>query len=150
MIITDRHLLTSQQDRVLEAIRHLTAAYGYPPTIREIGAHLGIRSSQTIHSHVAALLRKGRLTHQPGRARSLRLTNGTPALPSTPHAPEAIRALLTGLTTRMSMHLLAIGYECTATTEPVPAGAERTLRYARPSAAGATERLRVTIKVEEG
>lgn len=46
-----------------------------PPTYREICKRFGYRSPKAANDHVRALERKGLLTHQKGRSRSLRLTN---------------------------------------------------------------------------
>ena len=37
--------LTDRQQQVLKYIRDSIVERGYPPTLREIGAHMGIRSS---------------------------------------------------------------------------------------------------------
>jgi SOS-response transcriptional repressor LexA len=67
---------TTRQRQVLQAIRDYTAANGYPPTVRELCARLGISSNNAIADHVAALRRKGMLRPAPGvkTARSLVLT----------------------------------------------------------------------------
>lgn len=63
--------LTPAQSRVLQAIVELTREKGYPPTVREICAYLGGRSTCTVHLHIKALVRKGALRHDKGKARSL-------------------------------------------------------------------------------
>ena len=37
--------LTDRQQQVLDYIRNSIQQRGYPPTLREIGAHMGIRST---------------------------------------------------------------------------------------------------------
>jgi hypothetical protein len=39
---------------------------GCPPTLRELAERMGIRSTNGIHEHLAALVRKGWLEHRPG------------------------------------------------------------------------------------
>lgn len=65
---------TKQQVRVLHVIDDYLTDNGFPPTIREIGAALGLASSSTIHWHLAALERGGYVerSHLP---RALRLTD---------------------------------------------------------------------------
>jgi repressor LexA len=58
---------------MLAAIARFIEEHGYSPTIRELGKVLGIHSSQSCHSHVKALERKGYVYHIPGSARTLRL-----------------------------------------------------------------------------
>ena len=54
------------------------------PTLREIAAHCGFASSRAAGWHVEALVAKGQLTREPGKARSLR-----PAIPSRPRRRTA-------------------------------------------------------------
>ena len=58
------HKLTARQTAVLEYIAESIEARGYPPTLREIGNHLGIRSTNGVNDHLRALERKGYLTRE--------------------------------------------------------------------------------------
>ena len=51
--------LTRKQKEILDFIRIRIKEQGYPPTVREIGEALGLSSSSTVHSHIAALETKG-------------------------------------------------------------------------------------------
>jgi SOS-response transcriptional repressor LexA len=51
--------LTDRQQRVLDFIRTHLAATGRPPTFREIGDHMGIRSTNGVKDHLVAIERKG-------------------------------------------------------------------------------------------
>ena len=62
--------LTAAQRRVLCYIERATAA-GRPPTIREIGAAFGWRSTGTVRDHLRALAAKGALRWDHGRSRGL-------------------------------------------------------------------------------
>lgn len=73
--------LTERQRQVLEFIEDRIEAWGYPPTIREIGAHLGIRSTNGVADHLKALKRKGYLTQRGLKSRTL--------IPTRPGAPTA-------------------------------------------------------------
>jgi repressor LexA len=64
--------LTDRQQQVLEYIRSSIADRGYPPTLREIGAHMGIRSTNGVNDHLRALERKGYLTREDMKSRALR------------------------------------------------------------------------------
>lgn len=64
--------LTDRQQQVLEYIRASIAQRGYPPTLREIGAHMGIRSTNGVNDHLRALERKGYLTRDDMKSRALR------------------------------------------------------------------------------
>ena len=50
--------LTNRQQTVLEAIRSWIRERGYPPTIRELGKQLGIRSLRGVTAHLDAIAKK--------------------------------------------------------------------------------------------
>jgi repressor LexA len=64
--------LTARQEQVLSYIRQSIHERGYPPTLREIGAHMGIRSTNGVNDHLRALERKGYLTREDMKSRALR------------------------------------------------------------------------------
>jgi repressor LexA len=64
--------LTQRQQQVLDFIRESITQRGYPPTLREIGAHMGIRSTNGVNDHLRALERKGYLTREDMKSRALR------------------------------------------------------------------------------
>ena len=67
--------LTDRQQQVLNYIRDSITDRGYPPTLREIGAHMGIRSPTGVNDHLRALERKGYLTREDMKSRALRPIN---------------------------------------------------------------------------
>jgi repressor LexA len=66
--------LTKRQQLVLEYIQESIDRNGYPPTLREIGAHFGIRSTNGVNDHLLALERKGYLRREDMKSRALRPT----------------------------------------------------------------------------
>src|SRR5439155_19325862 len=64
--------LTDRQQQVLSYIRQSIHDRGYPPTLREIGAHMGIRSANGVNDHLRALERTGYLTREDMKSRALR------------------------------------------------------------------------------
>jgi len=66
--------LTQRQQMVLDYIRQSITDRGYPPTLREIGARMGIRSTNGVNDHLRALERKGYLTREDMKSRALRPT----------------------------------------------------------------------------
>ena len=64
--------LTARQEQVLGYIKQSIIDRGYPPTLREIGAHMGIRSTNGVNDHLRALERKGYLTREDMKSRALR------------------------------------------------------------------------------
>ena len=70
-----RHMpseLTSRQQQVLDFINGCIQERGYPPTMREIGEHMGIRSTNGVNDHLKALERKGHLVRDDMKSRALR------------------------------------------------------------------------------
>jgi repressor LexA len=63
--------LTDRQLEVLRFIAQQIEECGYPPTIREIGEALDIRSTNGVNDHLKALERKGFLTRDPVKSRAL-------------------------------------------------------------------------------
>ena len=68
--------LTDRQKAVLDYIVESIQDRGYPPTLREIGNHLGIKSTNGVNDHLRALERKGYLTREDMKSRTLRPTGG--------------------------------------------------------------------------
>ena len=64
--------LTHRQAKVLEFILDSIGNRGYPPTIREIGTHMNIRSTNGVNDHLKALERKGYLVRDQSKSRALR------------------------------------------------------------------------------
>jgi repressor LexA len=60
---------------VLQYIQSSITERGYPPTLREIGNFMGIRSTNGVNDHLRALERKGYLTREDMKSRALRPTN---------------------------------------------------------------------------
>src|SRR5712664_2960981 len=63
--------LTDRQEKILAFIKKSIQDQGYPPTIREIGEHFGIRSTNGVNDHLKALERKGYLLRGEQQSRSL-------------------------------------------------------------------------------
>lgn len=66
--------LTKRQQVVVEAIQSWIRAHGYPPTIRELGRQLGIKSLRGVTTHLDAIAKKGVLKREP-RARGITLSS---------------------------------------------------------------------------
>ena len=64
--------LTDRQRLVLDYIQQSIEQRGYPPTLREIGEHMGIRSTNGVNDHLKALEKKGYLEREDLKSRALR------------------------------------------------------------------------------
>lgn len=63
--------LTPRQRRVLEVIRDSVERRGYPPSMREIGAAVGLTSTSSVAHQLASLQRKGLLRRDANRPRAV-------------------------------------------------------------------------------
>ena len=73
--------LTKRQATVLKVIAKYIEEVGYPPTIRELGDALGISSTNGVNDHLKALEKKGYLTREDGKSRTMQplyWPDGTP------------------------------------------------------------------------
>ncbi len=62
---------TDKQQKILEFIRWFTKEHKYPPSVREIGAAVNLRSPSTVHMHIKALIDKGLLKKDANKTRAL-------------------------------------------------------------------------------
>lgn len=67
--------LSDRQREVLELIKVTVANRGYPPSVREIGERLGLRSPSTVHSHLSALVRGGFINRDPSKPRAIEVVD---------------------------------------------------------------------------
>jgi repressor LexA len=74
--------LTKRQAQTLDYIKQSIDERGYPPTLREIGEFMGIRSTNGVNDHLRALERKGYLRREDMKSRALRLVNKDPETPA--------------------------------------------------------------------
>jgi SOS-response transcriptional repressor LexA len=75
--------LTARQASILDYLRAFIAENGHPPTLREIGRHFGIKSSNGVHDNLRALERKGYIAIAPEKARGIVLLDPATGAPAT-------------------------------------------------------------------
>ncbi len=63
--------LTERQSDVLTFIERTVGERGYPPSVREIGAAVGLTSPSTVHSHLETLQRLGYLRKDASKPRAI-------------------------------------------------------------------------------
>jgi repressor LexA len=66
--------ITDRQQQVLDVIAAFQAKEGFPPSVREICAHLGLKSPGSLIKHLRALEQEGLLSRNPGKKRAWKLT----------------------------------------------------------------------------
>jgi len=64
--------LTDRQSQILDFITCSIDERGFPPTLREIGQHFGIRSTNGVNDHLKALEKKGFLVRDNLKSRAMR------------------------------------------------------------------------------
>lgn len=70
--------LTDKQKRILEFLKEYTKTHGYPPTVREIGAHFKILWAAA-RRHLQAIERKGFLKLNPLKSRGIEILSFKPS-----------------------------------------------------------------------
>ncbi|HNW04339.1 MAG TPA: transcriptional repressor LexA [Oscillospiraceae bacterium] len=71
--------MTQKSDEIYSYISEHLNEYGYPPTVREICAELGIRSTSTVHRYLRELQADGRITMGENQNRAITLNDAAPA-----------------------------------------------------------------------
>src|SRR5512146_87327 len=64
--------LTQRQREILDFISASIVERGFPPTLREIGEHFNIRSTNGVNDHLKALEKKGHLRLEDLKSRAMR------------------------------------------------------------------------------
>ena len=77
--------LTPKQQQIYDYILSFTAQHGYPPSVREIGAAVGLKSPSTVHFHLKGLEEAGMIVKAEGKTRAITL----PAAPNRAVAEES-------------------------------------------------------------
>ncbi|MGF3066059.1 transcriptional repressor LexA [Facklamia sp. P12945] len=66
--------ITTKQLNVLQSIYELLNENGYPPTVREIGARVGLSSPSTVHGHLDRLEESGLIERSASKTRTIEIT----------------------------------------------------------------------------
>ena len=65
------------QQKILAFIKSEIDLKGYPPSVREICAAVGLKSTSTVHAHLNHLEEQGLIRRDPTKPRALEVTDGT-------------------------------------------------------------------------
>ncbi len=88
--------LTVRQKQALDYITSCLHERGYPPTLREIGRHMGIRSTNGVNDHLKALERKGYLVREELKSRALRPVDFSPEPPAANDSGNEVEVAIIG------------------------------------------------------
>ena len=67
--------LTAKQQQIYDYIVSFTDEHGYPPSVREIGEYVGLKSPSTVHFHLKGLQSAGLITQAAGKTRAISISN---------------------------------------------------------------------------
>ena len=70
--------LTTTQEKVLNFLKNYLRKNGFPPTLREIASHFGLKGPKAPQKTIAILERKGYLRRIPGGSRAIEILGGSP------------------------------------------------------------------------
>lgn len=68
--------LSPKQQQIYDYIISFTGEHGYPPSVREIGDYVGLKSPSTVHFHLKGLEEKGLITKAEGKTRAITVSGG--------------------------------------------------------------------------
>ena len=69
--------MSAKQQEILEYIKDTILKKGYPPAVREICQAVHLKSTSSVHSHLAALEEKGYIRRDPTKPRTIEILDDT-------------------------------------------------------------------------
>lgn len=69
--------ITDKQRQILEYMKEQILSKGYPPSVREICAAVGLKSTSSVHSHLETLEEKGYIRRDPTKPRAIEIVDDT-------------------------------------------------------------------------
>ncbi len=73
--------LTRRQDEVLEYLKEYINENGYAPCVRDICLALNLKSTSTAHAHLTKLEKKGYISRDPAKPRTIMILDGCTSKP---------------------------------------------------------------------
>lgn len=67
--------LTEKQAKIFQVIKKQQLEKGYPPSVREIGTAVGLKSTSTVHAHLNKLEALGYIRRDPTKPRAIEILN---------------------------------------------------------------------------
>ena len=67
--------LTDKQKEIFNVIKDSILNKGYPPSVREIGELVGLKSTSSVHAHLSSLEKKGYIRKDPTKPRTIEITD---------------------------------------------------------------------------
>lgn len=69
--------LSAKQQQILDYMKAEVREKGYPPSVREICQAVGLKSTSTVHGHLARLEKKGLIRRNPTKPRAIEILDGS-------------------------------------------------------------------------
>ncbi len=79
-----RKPVADHQQHIIDFIQQYLTRYGYPPSVREIGAAVGLKSTASVARYLKRLEQEGRITHPPMKRRAWAVTGDTQEVGTVP------------------------------------------------------------------
>ncbi|MGE5593444.1 MAG: transcriptional repressor LexA [Betaproteobacteria bacterium] len=73
-------VISRRQQQILDFITEQMELRGYPPSVREIGQAVGLKSTSTVHGHLSQLEKKGYIRRDPTKPRAIEVLSASGAL----------------------------------------------------------------------
>ncbi len=70
--------LTTRQQKIYDFITDFSRKYGYPPSVREIGDYMGVKSPSTVHFHLKGMKEAGVISQPEGKTRAITINTEHP------------------------------------------------------------------------
>jgi len=67
--------LTAKQEEILNFIKQEILTKGYPPSVREIGEAVSLKSTSSVHAHLESLEKKGYIRKDPTKPRTIEVVD---------------------------------------------------------------------------
>ena len=67
--------LSAKQQQILDFLKEEILTRGYPPTVREIGEAVGLRSTSSVYSQLENLERLGKIRRDPSKPRAIEIVD---------------------------------------------------------------------------
>lgn len=67
--------ISAKQQEILEYIKNQILDHGYPPAVREICAAVNLKSTSSVHSHLATLEKNGYIRRDPTKPRAIEIVD---------------------------------------------------------------------------
>lgn len=65
--------ISQKQQEILEYLKEVILAKGYPPTVREICEKVDLKSTSSVHSHLETLEKRGYIKRDPAKPRAIEI-----------------------------------------------------------------------------